>query len=183
MALLFLSNKMVMTSIINISINYNYEQYNKSITLFEKLFEPILNLELYDKLGIENIKQDLNEKEYSIINSSRFDFTIYLDKYKVYQSLSRWYYYQTRTIIFSKLDILFEEYFLLINKLDKQNIIKYTEIKKKYIELNNKLVKKLVILKLTYNYTEINKKIDFYCEKLKVKFNNSLEVISEHNIE
>lgn len=172
MALLFLSNKIVMTSIINISINYNYEQYTKSITLFEKLFESILNLEPSDKLGIENIKQDFNDKEYTIINSSRFDFTIYLDKYKVYQSLSRWYYYQKRTIIFSKLDILFEEYFLLIKKLDEQNIIKYTDIKKKFIELNKKLVEKLVILKLTYNDNEINKKIESYCEKLKVKFNN-----------
>lgn len=169
MVQLFLSNKTLRSSIISID-------YNKTITLFKKLFEPILNLEPYDKLGIENIKPDFNEKEYNLINGSRFDFTIYLDKYKVYQSLSRWYYNQKRTIIFSKIDILFEEYFLLINKLkifDEKSIIKYTKI-------NKKLIEKLVILKSTYNDEEINKKIDSYCEKLEVKFNNSLEVIPEH---
>jgi hypothetical protein len=184
MALLFLLNNMIRNSLINNSIEYNKEQYNKSITLFEKLFEPILNLEPNDKLGIENIKPYFNEKEYKMINGSRIDFTIYLDKYTVYQSLSRWYYTQKRAIIFSKIDILFEEYFLLLNKLkilDEKSIIKYTEINKKYQELNKKLIEKLVILKSTYNDEEINKKIDSYCEKLEVKFNNSLEVILEHN--
>lgn len=183
MALLFLSNKTVQSSLINISIYYNKEQYNKSITLFEKLFEPLLNLEPYDKLGIENIKPDFNEKEYNLINGSRIDFIIYLDKYKVYQSVSRWYYNQKRVNIFSKIDILFDEYFILINKLktlDEISIIKYNEINKKYQELNKKLIEKLTILKLTYNDEEINKKIDSYCEKLEVKF-NTLEVLHEYD--
>lgn len=170
MALLFLLNKSVQKSLLNIGLDYNKQQYNKTITLFEKLFEPILNLEIYDKLGIENIKPDFNEKEYNLINGARFDFTLYLHKYNIYQSFYRWYYNQTRLNIFLKLDIIFEEYFVLINKiriLDNLSIIKYIEINNRYKKLNDKLVEKLKILKLTYNNDkEINKKIDSYCEKL-----------------
>jgi len=183
MALLFLSNKIVQKSLINIGLDYNKDQYNKTITLFEKLFEPILNLELYDKLGIENIKPDFNEKEYKLINGSRFDFTLYLHKYNIYQSFYRWYYNQKRLNIFSKLDIIFEEYFILINKLkilDDSSIIKYIEINKRYKKLNEKLIEKLKILKLTYNNDEeINKNIDYYCNKLKNISKNTYSKINE----
>jgi hypothetical protein len=172
MALLFLSNKSVQNSLVNISINYNKDQYNKTFSLFEKIFEPILNLEPLDKLGIENTKLYFNENEYNLINGSKFNFSLYLDKYNIYQKISRWYYNQKRLDIFSKLDILFEEYFLLINKLNLLEINsnnKYTEINKKYKELNKKLIIKLEILKLTYNDDKINKTIDDYNKKLKFK--------------
>jgi hypothetical protein len=170
MALLFLSNKVVQSSLLNFSIEYTKEQYNKTLCLFETMFEPILNLETNDKLGINDNKPNIDE-EYNLISISKFDFTLYLDKYKLYQSISRWYYNQNRSIIFSKLDLLFDEYIsliLLIKKLNETNIYKYDEINKKYQELNKKLILKLGLLKLTYNDEEINKKIDSYCEKLEL---------------
>ena len=171
MSLSYFTNKYIHTSIIDIVINNNKIRYNKTIELFENLFEPIFKLEPNDKLGIINVESYFDSKEYDLINSYNFNFVFFLDKYKLYQIISRWYYKQSRQIIFSKLDILFNEYFLLIDKLkllEYNTCINYTEQNIKFTELNKKLIEKLEILKLTYNDEKIDIKINIYCEKLKI---------------
>lgn len=171
MSLSYFTNKYIHTSIIDIVINNNKIRYNKTIELFENLFEPIFKLEPNDKLGIINVESYFDSKEYDLINSYNFNFVFFLDKYKLYQIISRWYYKQSRQIIFSKLDILFNEYFLLIDKLkllEYNTCINYTEQNIKFTQLNKKLIEKLEILKLTYNDEKIDIKINIYCEKLKI---------------
>lgn len=171
MSLSYFTNKYIHTSIIDIVINNNKIRYNKTIKLFENLFEPIFKLEPNDKLGIINVESYFDSKEYDLINSYNFNFVFFLDKYKLYQIISRWYYKQSRQIIFSKLDILFNEYFLLIDKLkllEYNTCINYTEQNIKFTQLNKKLIEKLEILKLTYNDEKIDIKINIYCEKLKI---------------
>lgn len=171
MSLSYFTNKYIHTSIIDIVINNNKIRYNKTIELFENLFEPIFKLEPNDKLGIINVESYFDSKEYDLINSYNFNFVFFLDKYKLYQIISRWYYKQSRQIIFSKLDILFNEYFLLIDKLkllEYNTCINYTEQNIKFTQLNKKLIEKLEILKLTYNDEKIDIKINIYCERLKI---------------
>lgn len=170
MAFLFF-NKTVRDTLLNFTIDYKKEEFNKSFNLFETLFESILNLEPFDKLGIENIRPNIDDDSYKFIDTTKFDFTLYVDKYKLYQPISRWYYNQHRTYIFLKLDILFDEYFTFINKLkliDENFFIRYSEIKEKYKMMNDKLVFKLNILKATYEDQEVTSKIDDYCEKLSI---------------
>jgi hypothetical protein len=186
MALLFLSNQIFRNSFLNLTIDYNREQFSKSLSLFEKLFDPILNLECSDKIGIDNNKLNIIDTEYKFINVSKLDFTLYLDKYKLYQSLSRWYYNQKRTNIFSKLDILFGEYFTLIDKIkeiEENSHIKYSDINSKYKDLNTKLITKLLLLKTTYNDEEVNNKIDTYCKKLEIPIIKLETIIEEVNNE
>lgn len=171
MALFFLSNHVFRNSFLSLTIDFNNDQFNRTMNLFEKLFEPIINLEPYDKIGIDENKMDISDKDYRFINASKLDFTLYLDKYKVYQSISRWYYKQKRGFIFTKLDVLFEEYFKFIEKIkdiEKNSLIKYNGVVSRYKELNSKLVTKLLILKTTYSDEEINNKIDSYCKNLEV---------------
>lgn len=125
-------------------------------TFFSNFFKPILNLEKNDKIGIENIKN-------SNMNYINLDFTLYLDKYNMYQSISRWYYKQERTEIFKKLDQIFEEY---------QNFLKlFISLENHYIkdmikELNTLLIIKLGLLKETYNDNVISEKINNYLQIL-----------------
>jgi hypothetical protein len=109
MALIVLSNIIGKSYLLKMGIDYSKLQIDKTFNLFEELFDPILNLEPNDKIGWVTT-EPYNETEYIYINGTKFNFKLYLDKYKIYQSVSRWYYGQTRIIVFDKLDILFNEY-------------------------------------------------------------------------
>ena len=78
-------------------------QFKFTLNIFN-IFNPLLQLEIYDKISIiENI----NYTEYKFIDISKINFGFYLDKYNIYQSITRWYYNQKREYIFNKLDIFF----------------------------------------------------------------------------
>jgi hypothetical protein len=132
------------------------KKYKLEYTFFSNFFKPILNLEKNDKIGIENIK-DIN------INYKKIDFTLYLDKYNMYQSISRWYYKQERSEIFKKLDQLFEEYQTFLKECSK---LDNYYIKDNIMELNKLLKKKLELLKETYNDNIISEKINNYLQIL-----------------
>jgi hypothetical protein len=92
---------------------------------------------------------------------------LYLDKYKVYQSMTRWYWNQKRNLIFPKLTTLFEQYTIYLNKLIKFNInnsLNYIidDVKK----MNEQIVKKLKLLRNTYNDPKISGVIDTYCDQI-----------------
>lgn len=125
-------------------------------TFFSNFFKPILNLEKNDKIGIEIIK-DIN------INYTKLNFTLYLDKYNIYQSISRWYHKQERYEIFKKLDLLFEEYHIFLKSC---NLLEDKSTKDNTIELNTLLIIKLELLKETYNDNIVSEKINNYLQIL-----------------
>ena len=139
-------------------LNEKYEKLETNYQKFENIFKILSKLEKNDKIGI------IIDME----SSTKINFTLYLDKYNIYQSISRWYNNQKRNDIFNKLDILFQEYFAFITiiKQEKQNNFIHNMIL--YItELNNMLTTKLVILKETYNDKSISTKINSYLEGIK----------------
>lgn len=150
----FFGNKTLLSSI-NQILNYTLNRYETNLNKFKEFMQPILELNKYDKIGI--IK--LNET-----NDLNLNFTLYLDKYKIYQPISRWYWSQHREEIFTNLLILFNNY----NDLCKQIVNSYYNDKKffesiynKYKEFNKLLIDQLMILKDTYN----DKLVDDYINK------------------
>ena len=173
MALFFISNKIVRNSLFTVSLNYQKEQFKKTLIIFLNLFNPILNLEKYDKIGIIDNTINYNHDEYNLIDTKKFTFEFYLDKYKFYQSISRWYYCQKREQIFLNLDIVFNEYIFVLNKLktiDQLFIDSFIEIKADYLNLNKNIITKLTLLKETYNDEFINNKVDNYIQSLNKIF-------------
>lgn len=187
MALIVLSNIIGKSYLLKMGIDYSKLQIDKTFNLFEELFDPILNLEPNDKIGWTTT-EPYNETEYIYINGTKFNFKLYLDKYKIYQSVSRWYYGQTRIIVFDKLDILFNEYLNFIYKLkfiDKTNCLNnLNENKEKYTRLNHQLSLKLPILLDTYNDPEVSKKINSYLKKIAklAKINDQTDNSSDETI-
>jgi hypothetical protein len=93
----------------------------------------------------------------------KINFKLYLDKYKFYQSISRWYWNQKRQSIFDKLFVLFEEYKKMYDKV-KMNEIRnsnmFNQLLKDIIVFNNILIEKLLLLKTTYNDESVSILID-----------------------
>lgn len=142
--------------------------YISSLNYFEILISPILSLEKYDKIGIIP-NNDITVINNILFDKSKLDFTLYLDKYSIFQPIVRRYWQQYRIIIFTKLDILFNEYNNILLDLkknyEKRNYF-FNSIYIKYLELNNKLSIKLQLLKNTYNDpivdNYINKYLDYF---------------------
>ena len=133
-------------------------ELNLEYNFYKNFFIEILNLEIYDKIG-------------TIPEKNKFGFKLYLDKYNIYQSISRWYYNQKREDIFQKLDSLFQEYNNFISLLNDS----YKEINDIFeflynttIDLNKNIIQKLELLKLTYNDMNITLKIDNYIKICKI---------------
>ena len=147
-------------SMIKIEKNKDCERNNliRGYNFFNNIFNPILNLEHYDKIGIiDNVEY----KEHKFIDVSKINFGFYLDKYNIYQSITRWYYNQKREYIFSKIDILFEEYNNYL-KLVQNNYSSLKFLVNKIIELNGLLINKLTLLNKTYNDNMVTDKINNY---------------------
>jgi len=161
---------------IDLLIEQDLLSLNKAYNFLEFFFKPFFDIEKNDKIGLEienNLKEDNNFSQY--INYKAFNYKLYLDKYVIYQSISRWYYNQKRTNIFQKLDNIFEEYNLILNKINinknlyyNRNIVEYQIIYNKFNTINNILIIKLNILKKTYNDMTINLKIDQYLDFLSL---------------
>ena len=161
---------------IDLLIEQDLLSLNKAYNFLEFFFKPFFDIEKNDKIGLEienNIKEDNKFSQY--INYKVFNYKLYLDKYVIYQSISRWYYNQKRTNIFQKLDNIFEEYNLILNKINinknlyyNRNIVEYQIIYNKFNTINNILIIKLNILKKTYNDMTINLKIDQYLDFLSL---------------
>lgn len=169
-------NKNVKKTLFNMCFDYNENELIKSLVFFEKKFDPIINLEKYDKLGIVMLKPIDTNNDYIFFDVENIDFYLYLDKYIFYQSITRWYYNQNRVDIFTKIDILFNEYDKIMKKLilfNSMNENMYIDIINKYFLLNDKLKNKLTILKETYNDDIITGKINKYIQILQ--YNNKFE--------
>lgn len=168
MALFFIKNNNITNTILT-PINYYYEihQFNISYNFYSILLDPILQLEINDKIHIEeNYSHQKFESKY--IDFDKINFKIHLDKYKFYQPLYRWYYSQSRQLILSKLDLLFDGYYQLLNQLKVfHNHKMFVIIISKFNELNNKLALKLKLLNETYNDKETNEKINQYISCLQ----------------
>lgn len=159
-------NNSLQNSLFSIGLDYEYKELEKGITFFSEIFDPILNLEKNDKIGIQESNQNNNSK---YIDLDKINFKLYLDKYKVYQSLARWYYKQNRKDIFSKLQILFDSYYVVVNKVKLMNTnfkVKFSKLYEDIVTLNKNLVIKLNLLNETYNDLEITPFIDSICKKL-----------------
>jgi hypothetical protein len=138
MALFLMKNKSIFYQnditykLLNLNLENDYFQLEKAFDIYKKMFEPIVNLQSNDKIGIQctsNIELFSNN---TYLNSVKINFKLYLDKYKFFQSISRWYWNQKRLDIFDKLLILFEEYKKILDKV-KINEIRNNKISCKFI--------------------------------------------------
>jgi hypothetical protein len=171
MSFLFFQNKNIFNeqpffrSLVVLSVNYECEQLIKAHEHYKKIFGPIINLKPNDKLGIsEYIGEKISLKYF---NSDIINFNLYLDKYKIYQSMSRWYWNQKRNLIFPKLTVLFEQYTIYLNKLIKFNTSSLlNDIINDIKKMNKQIIEQLKLLKNTYNDPEISMIIDTYCNQI-----------------
>lgn len=168
MALFFIKNNNITNTILT-PFNYYYEahQFNISYNFYFTLLDPILQLDINDKIHIEeNYYHQRFESKY--IDFDKINFQIHLDKYKFYQPLYRWYYSQSRQLILSKLDIVFDGYQQMLNKINEfHNHKLFIKIIHNFNELNKKLALKLKLLSETYNDKETNEKINQYISCLQ----------------
>jgi hypothetical protein len=190
MALFLIRNKSmfydhnISTKLLHLNLENDYIQLEKAFDIFKIMLDPILNLEPYDKIGIEDSSNSELFSNNNYLDANKLNFILYLDKYKIYQSVSRWYWSQKRDIIFDKLIILFEEYKKVLDKV-KLNNIRNTNIYKKLlndiVEFNNKLIEKLNILKITYNDSIVSEYIDKIIQIIEPP--KELSIIQELDIE
>lgn len=149
--------------LLNLNLENDHIQLEKAFDIYKKLFEPLKNLEQFDKIGINNCSNIDLFSNNSYLNSVKINFKLYLDKYKFYQSISRWYWNQKRQSIFDKLFVLFEEYKKMYDKV-KMNEIRnsnmFNQLLKDIIVFNNILIEKLLLLKTTYNDESVSILID-----------------------
>ncbi len=171
----FLYNYNIKASLLSLGLEFEYKQLSDALNFYKQILQPILELEQYDKLGIEETQEFVNNTN-KYINYKDITYKIYIDKYRIYQSVTRWYWNQKRNLIFPKVDILFGEYKKLIDKIQLMNNNygkEFEKILEECINFNKQLIEKLEILKLTYNNTEITNSINNYC--LILDINLSLE--------
>ena len=144
---------------------------NTTFKFFNDIFKPILELEDSDKIGIIYDISYSNSKDL-LIDIQEINFSLYLDKYTLAQFIRRWWYTQNRTKIFFTLDKLFNEYKLFLQQVTsehKKNNRFFSACMIQVYKLNNTLIKKLNILKYTYQDSiNIVEKIDKYIEFLVI---------------
>jgi hypothetical protein len=190
MALFLIRNKSmfydhhISSKLLHLNLENDYIQLEKAFDIFKIMLDPILNLEPYDKIGIEDSSNLELFSNNNYLNGTKLNFILYLDKYKIYQSVSRWYWNQKRIIIFNKLFILFEEYIKVLDKV-KLNNIRNTNMYKKLLndvlEFNDKLIEKFNILKITYNDPIVSEYIDKIIQIIEPS--KELSIIKELDIE
>lgn len=169
MALFLMKNKSIFYEndltykILNLNLENDYFQLEKAFDIYKKMFEPIVNLQSNDKIGIQctsNIELFSNN---TYLNSVKINFKLYLDKYKFYQSISRWYWNQKRLDIFDKLLILFEEYKKILDKVkinEIRNNKMFNKLLNDLIDFNKILIEKMNLLKVTYSDDSVSNSID-----------------------
>ncbi len=188
MALFLMRNKSlfyeqnITAKLLQMNLENDFVQLEKAFDIYKKLLNPIINLEPYDKVGIEECSNTELFSNNQYLNPTRINFNLYLDKYKIYQSVSRWYWSQKRNIIFERMLILFEEYKKVYDKI-KLNMLRNTLLFSKLLEdidqFNSKLIVKLEILKTTYSDELVSGYIDKFIQMFKTK--NSFEIVPKAN--
>ncbi len=172
MALFFLKNsslfknQSLQSSLMTMGLEYEYKELEKGITFFNQMFQPILQLEKGDKIGIQDAVNDVKLK---YVDLSQVNFNLYLDKYKIYQSLSRWYYKQNRKDIFEKLNLLFDSYNILTKRIKvvyTNYNVKFEKLFNDVVTLNKNIVIKLNLLSETYADPDICPIIKNQCDIL-----------------
>ncbi len=149
--------------LINLNLENDHVQLEKAFDVYKKMFEPIVNLKSYDKIGIQDCSNNELFSNNTYLNSVKINFKLYLDKYKFYQSISRWYWKQNRHEIFEKILTLFEEYKKMYDKVklnEMRNNKMYNQLLNDIIIFNNILMEKMLLLKTTYSDESINIYID-----------------------
>jgi hypothetical protein len=169
MALFLMKNKSmfyehdITYKLLNLNLENDHIQLEKAFDIFKKMFDPLINLEKFDKIGIQDFSnKDLFENN-SYLNSNKINFKLYLDKYKFYQSISRWYWNQKRENIFDKIYLLFEEYKKIFDKVklnEIRNSNMFQQLLNDIIIFNNILLQKLLLLKTTYKDESVSISID-----------------------
>jgi hypothetical protein len=159
MALFLMKNKSMFYEhdltykLLNFNLENDHIQLEKAFDIYKIMFEPLVNLKPYDKIGIEYCSNSELFSNNTYLNSVKINFKLYLDKYKFYQSISRWYWNQKRQLIFDKLFIIFEEYKKIYDKV-RLNELRNTKIFNKLLNdmiiFNDILIEKLFLLKKTY---------------------------------
>ena len=153
----------IINKLLYLNLEHDHIQLEKAFYVYKIMFEPLIKIEPYDKIGIEDCSNSDLFSDNKYLNMEKINFQLYLDKYKIYQSINRWYWCQKREIIFEKLTILFDEYKKLLDKV-KLNNLTNTNVFKKLLndlyEFNNKLIEKLLILKNTYTDNKVSECID-----------------------
>jgi hypothetical protein len=91
-----------------ITIYSQFNIFNKIYFFYSNLFNPLLNIKLYDKIGIS--LQLIPNPHIILINYNKLNFSLYIDKYSKFQPIKRYMYNQTRNFTFYKLTIIFNEY-------------------------------------------------------------------------
>lgn len=163
-------------------IPYNYEEelvaITKAFVLFKNIFDPLILLELRDKLGI--INECIVSKSEKYFNIEKINFKFYIDKYKTGQCIIRWLTSQNRFTIFECLDKLFYEYnefllrIMMLYYFNNTNNI-FSSIIQEIITFNDFLIQKLFLLETTYSHMFVLNHIHLYIEYLnnfKIKYNN-----------
>jgi hypothetical protein len=138
---------------LELSLEYEVHIFIQIYYYFNEIFQPIINLNKFDKLGIINYNNNINNDIY-YVNIYLIDFRFCIYKNKIIQPLLRWYYKENRLNVFTKLDIIFSEYYNILNKLkilknkynDTFKLITY-----KFQNLNNILLNKIDILVYSYH--------------------------------
>ncbi len=123
------------------NIDYDIFDIIKTFNEFRERLSVLLQLEPGDKISIYD-----NQK-------------IQIDKYSSFQSIRRWFYNQTRYVVYEQLkDILYEYYTFLIMVLKCQESVYAThellQISDKIKEFTAKLLQPFNILKETYSDTK-----------------------------
>lgn len=169
MALFLMKNKSLFYDsdltykLINLNLENDHIQLEKAFDIYKKMFEPIVNLKQYDKIGIQEYSNVELFSNNTYLNSVKINFKLYLDKYKFYQSVSRWYWKQKRHDIFEKLLIIFEEYKKIHDKVkvnDIRNNKMYNQLLNDIVIFNNILLEKMLLLKTTYSDDSVNIYLD-----------------------
>jgi hypothetical protein len=169
MALFLMKNKSmfyehdITYKLLNLNLENDHIQLRKAFDIFKKMFEPFMNLKLYDKIGIQDFSNKELFENNSYLNSNKINFKLYLDKYKFYQSISRWYWNQKRENIFDKIYLLFEEYKKIFDKVkinEIRNSNMFQQLLNDIIIFNNTLLQKLLLLKTTYKDESVSMSID-----------------------
>jgi len=165
MALFLMKNKSMfynseLTSrLINLNLENDHNSLENAFNIYKKIFEPIVNLNQYDKIGIQECSNIELFSNNLYLDSVKINFKLYLDKYKFYQSISRWYWKQKRHQIFEKILILFEEYKKIYDKIKLNCTVNnklYNQLLINIVNFNNILSNKIVLLKITYSDDSVN---------------------------
>ena len=130
---------------------YQFYIFNKIFFFYNNLLKPLLEIELYDKIGIYNIP--ITNPNIISIDINILNFSLFLNKYSKFQSIKRYISNQSRQLTFTKLLIIFNEYDKILEELIYINNSFYylNQIKDKFKNFNRQLILSLDLLLNTYN--------------------------------